>query len=224
MASKKPYKRFPGTGYRKTLPRWVIAASFFALGIFALLLRGRRVQLWEGEEELLLVESNGYTENYKRFKYRDIQAFLICKNNQSRNVTFALFVIAGLSAIPAIVTKDIAVRVCFIFIASLFALIGLVNGLLGPSCDCSLRTAVQTDEMPSLTRLRHARKVLKSLRLHVTAAQGELGPQDLTARLHSSLPPVIHSPAPAAPISMPPRDSAASVTTPETSLAPPAAS
>ena len=70
MASKpaNPYRRLPGTGYRRVAPGWVILLLFFVIGIFALLLRGRRVQLWLGDEHLLLVEWDGTREYYKRFR------------------------------------------------------------------------------------------------------------------------------------------------------------
>ena len=35
--------------------------------------------LWLGKDHLLLVESNGYSERYKRFYFKDIQALIIRK-------------------------------------------------------------------------------------------------------------------------------------------------
>src|SRR5436853_630040 len=92
-AANKPYRRLPGTGYRRILPGWAIVGLFFVIGIFALMFRGRRNQLWQGEEHLLLVESDGYREYYKRFNYRDIQAVILRKTIEGKLVNGVLTVI-----------------------------------------------------------------------------------------------------------------------------------
>jgi hypothetical protein len=58
----------------------------------------------------------------------------------------------------------------------------VANLLLGPTCVCHLKTAVQTEELPSLRRLRRARKVLARLRPLIVAAQGELTLGEIAAR------------------------------------------
>src|SRR5688572_20008107 len=83
-ASANPYRRLPGTGYRRIVPGWVMLLLFFVIGIFALLLRGRGVQLWQGNEHLLLVEWDGTREYYKRFGYQDIQALIIRRTSEGR--------------------------------------------------------------------------------------------------------------------------------------------
>ena len=81
-----PYRRLSGTGYHYLVPPWALVLLFFVMGIFVLLFRGRRTQLWLGPEHLLLVETDGYREYYKRFNYRDIQAFIIRKTPQGKAV------------------------------------------------------------------------------------------------------------------------------------------
>src|SRR5262249_2759569 len=90
MASKKPYRKLPGTGYRRIIPLWGIVALLPVIGIFALLFQGRRVQLWESEEHLLMVEWDGNREYYKRFKYGDIQAFLVRKTSEGLIIALLL--------------------------------------------------------------------------------------------------------------------------------------
>jgi hypothetical protein len=187
MATKRPYKRLPGTGYRRTVPTWLIFLAFFGIGIFALLLRGRRVQLWEGEEELMLVESNGYVESYKRFNYSNIQGFIIRKTNGAKIATYILIAFVVCFAALAIAVSDVGGRIALIVIASVFFLLALVNGLLGQSCETFVRTAVQTDDLPSLDRLPRARKVINRLRPRIAAAQGQLAAEEI--------PPVMNVPA-----------------------------
>jgi len=77
--------------------------------------------------------------------------------------------------------------VFFAFLGFVFAVPFLINNLLGPSCICSLRTAVQTEELSSLNRLRRARKVLNRIRPLIAAAQGELSPEEIPARLRTAV-------------------------------------
>ena len=179
----KPYRRLPGTGYRYVIPGWALVLLFFVIGIFVLLFRGRRVQLWEGNEHLLLVEWDGYREYYKRFDYRDIQAFIVRKTNESTIFNAILGAIVCVLAALAIGASEIGLRVFLLVLAGVLGLILLVNALSGPSCRCSIRTAVQTDDLPSLNRLRRSRKVLARLRPLIAAAQGQLAPEEIPVRM-----------------------------------------
>jgi uncharacterized membrane protein HdeD (DUF308 family) len=53
----------------------------------------------------------------------------------------------------------------------------LFNCLLGPTCECHLRTAVQTEKLLSLNRLKYMRKAMDSLRPLIEKAQGTLTPE-----------------------------------------------
>ncbi|HZR47537.1 MAG TPA: hypothetical protein VFA47_12570, partial [Candidatus Manganitrophaceae bacterium] len=65
MAEKeKEYRRLPGRGIKR--------GGFLALTAI-------RATLWEGKDHLLCLYRTGYTEEYKRFYYRDIQAFITRK-------------------------------------------------------------------------------------------------------------------------------------------------
>src|SRR5471032_474515 len=99
-ANQKPYQRLPGTGYRRIIAGWLMIPLFFVIGIFVLLLRGNRIQLWRGEEHLLLVEWNGYKEKYKRFNYRDIQAVVIQRTSGDTAANIVLTIMTVLIAVP----------------------------------------------------------------------------------------------------------------------------
>ena len=68
-------------------------------------------------------------------------------------------------------------------VALSFLLLLLLNTLRGSACVCHLRTAVQEEELPSLNRVRRARKVLDRLRPLIAATQGQLAPEEIQARL-----------------------------------------
>jgi hypothetical protein len=173
----RPYQRLPGTGYRQLVPGWAILLLFFVIGIFALLLRGRRVQLWQGEDHLLLVEWDGYREYYKRFGYHDIQGFVIRKTSEGTALNIILAVaFIFLIAMTGVATV-VAARVALLILAGIVAIILTANAASGPTCRCSLRTAVQTEDLPPLTRLRRARRVLERIRPSIIASQGQLAPE-----------------------------------------------
>lgn len=128
--------------------------------------------LWDGGDHLLMVESHLVSESYRRFYYKDIQAIVICRTQTGMiigAVTVALGLIMGASAFftPTVFSYFLGTM------AVLFLIIGGLILLQGPTCRCVLRTAVQTQELTSLSHVRKAVKVLRKLQPIITAAQGE---------------------------------------------------
>jgi hypothetical protein len=135
---------------------------------------GSYTRLYRGGDHLLQVSSVTFSENYKRFFYRDIQAFTIVR-------TQTWFIIIGLMALAALVftaaglgAGDDVGSIVLGSLAALFLLLGLIVALRGPSCDCYVRTAVQTEKLPSLNRVRRAEKILAGLAPLIAAAQGPM--------------------------------------------------
>jgi hypothetical protein len=64
-------------------------------------------------------------------------------------------------------------------IAGIFLFALVINFLRGPSCICRLRTAVQTEVLPSLGRTGPARRALGILKPLIEQTQGALFPGDL---------------------------------------------
>ncbi|MEW5723558.1 MAG: hypothetical protein AB1896_10665 [Thermodesulfobacteriota bacterium] len=126
--------------------------------------------LWLGWDHLLNVYSSGYVERYKRYYYNDIQAFILRRtiSGYIGNAFLLLLVLfcVGLWAWlgrPWLFLLGIAVLFLIILAASL---------IWGPTCVCHIKTAVQTEKLPSLYRLRTTRKALARIRERVEAAQG----------------------------------------------------
>ena len=67
-------------------------------------------------------------------------------------------------------------------------MIFLINLALGPTSACQIRTAVQVEDLPSLNRLRRARKVLNRVRPLVVAVQGEITSEEISLRLQEISP------------------------------------
>lgn len=153
-----------------------------------------RSSLWLGADHLLCVDSTGHTEIYKRFYFRDIQT-IVARQTQRRlwwNVTLGallalplLLLLVGSPGLdPARWDRgDIALGIVMGAFALLLAMLIVVNTLRGPGCVCYLRTAVQTEELPSLCRLGRLRRVLDRIRPLIAAAQGELAAAEIPARM-----------------------------------------
>lgn len=156
MAHNSEYMRLPGRG-----------GSFY------------KQSLWLGSDHLLSVMNRGYSEDYKRFYYRDVRAIQIRRTSAYSviNVVFGAFlticvVVQFLGAFFWGWTEG--AQVSFAICTGLFAALCLVNVLLGPTCAVHLYTAVHNESMPSLNRLRSANKATQLLRAKVESVQGAL--------------------------------------------------
>jgi hypothetical protein len=140
--------------------------------LFAVALAARS-SLWLGKDHLLQIDTNGYTETYKRFYFRDIQALVLCKTNAGLRQTVVLGAITGVLTLIAILGTGEIVAWVFGSLAALFGIGLLLELVAGPTSKCYLRTAVQTEHLVSLPRVRGAQKVLASLHPLITQVQGE---------------------------------------------------
>ena len=70
-------------------------------------------------------------------------------------------------------------------VAVLLAAIGVCDVLFGPTASCSLRTAVQVEQLSALNRVRRAQKVLEIVKPLITAAQGSLSPEEVAAQMQA---------------------------------------
>jgi hypothetical protein len=175
--------------------RLTFATGRSAFGIISL----SRASLWLGKDHLLCVETSGYSESYKRFYFRDIQAFSFRRTNARMVLSIVLAVMAALFLLIAFIADNTTVLVIFVSLTPLLCLVPLViNLILGPTCRCQVRTAVQTEDLP-IRRIRGARRFLERVRPLISAAQGELTAEEIAVRMQefetsSSNPTAIESP------------------------------
>jgi hypothetical protein len=130
-------------------------------------------RLWLGDDHLLQVESaGGYSETYKRFYFRDIQAVFLQKTSSWLVVNWILGCITGLFLLWTLTVKETAGIITLGIITGIFGFFLALNFFRGPTCNCLLKTAVHLEEIPSLRRRRNAEKVLARIRPLIEAAQG----------------------------------------------------
>lgn len=160
-AGQKAYKRLPGRGVR----------------IY-------RQSLWLGSDHLLSVINRGYSEDYKRFYFRDVRAIQIRRTGLYRflNLTMGLLLLFCLTiqllAKIAWEWSD-AAQLVFASCTAIAALTLLLNFLLGPTCEVHLYTAVHTERLTALVRMRTAQKAMALLRARIESVQGLLTHEEI---------------------------------------------
>jgi hypothetical protein len=136
----------------------------------------QRHRLWLGPDHLLQVASSVVGEQYKRFYFADIQAVVLRRSQLGLIASMAWLAGAALCAALFLTEEDAAARVFPATCAGLCLLLAVVVFFTGRQCVCTIRTAVQTEDVPSLRRLRTVRRVLARIRPAIEAAQSAPAP------------------------------------------------
>jgi len=147
-------------------------------------------RLWLGPDHLLLARTTFFSEEYKRFYFRDIQAVVTRRTERREILSVILAFTAIVFGVMSVFTTS-GWRIFLSVMTGIVLLALLVNWLRGPTCVCHLRTAVQTEELSPLKRFRATRKVIERLKPTIEKAQGPLGPELLRPK-----PPVVFAAAP----------------------------
>ena len=166
-------------------------------------------RLWLGPDHLLLARTAFFSEEYKRFYFRDIQA-VVTRRTTLREILNAILAVTGIVFGVMCVFTTSGLRVFFFVMTGSVLVALLVNWLCGPTCVCHLRTAVQTEELSPLKRFRATRKVIERLKPDIEKAQRSLAPELLRPK-----PPVVLAAAPSETAAQP-----ASRATPSTEISP----
>ena len=140
--------------------------------------------LWIGPDHLLYVTQAFAMENYRRWFYHDIQAFIVRRTIQ-RLVWNLVVGLGGLFMLAAAVavgfgsgqqpSSEAAVLVTFSVIfgicAGIAAIIVLANTLSGPTCIVYVQTPFGLHPLPLPKRVRAFERMLKRLRPVIERAQ-----------------------------------------------------
>lgn len=134
--------------------------------------------LWQGRDHLLHIYSRFGVEDYKRFYLSDIQAIVARRTKVGSVQNLILGFFLCLFALAAISVDRSWVLFHGIIAAAMLVLL-VINLLRGPTCETKLMTAVQTEKLHSLHRLKNASRVMDRLRPIIEQVQGTLKPTDL---------------------------------------------
>jgi hypothetical protein len=138
-------------------------------------------RLWLGPDHLLFVRTTFFSEEYKRFYFRDIQA-VVMRRTERREILNAVLACTTISFGVLAVFTNSGWQAFWVMMAGILFFALLVSWLRGPTCVFHLRTAVQTEELSPLKRVRAARKVIERLRPNIEQAQGPLAPELLAPK------------------------------------------
>jgi len=120
-----------------------------------------RSRMYHGPDHLLIVQSTGYTEEYKRIFYRDIRYIEIRRNRNQ----LILAVISGafLLLFLALYFLKLPVAVVAMFCLP-FLIWFLINLFRGPTCECYVATSVQILKIPTPARVKKVPRLIGFLR------------------------------------------------------------
>jgi len=129
--------------------------------------------LWQGSDHLLQIFSRVGVEEYKRFYFNDIQAVITRKTAVGKIQNIVMGCLVLIFILPAI-ALDGGWSLFYGIIPAAMLLLLLVGLFKGPTCETKLMTAVQTEKLHSLHRLKNTFKVMDSLRINIHQTQGAL--------------------------------------------------
>jgi hypothetical protein len=174
LRAPKEYQRLPGRGTQVEGGRWFAITSSLCT-------------VWMARDHLLLVSRIGYTETYKRFYFRDIQAIIIRKTATAFVWNIVLSIVALGFILPAVGVSDATAKIVLALIAGFFTFLVLWSLWRGSSCVTHIKTAVQTEQLAAWNRMRAARKGMALIRPRLLEAQGEFPQAELRARLEEQI-------------------------------------
>ncbi len=152
-AAKIKYKRLPGR-----------RRGFF-----------RQASLWLGDDHVLAVTGWRFTEDYKRYYYRDIQALALARTPRWA-VTLPWLIVALVLSIVALSAQAGGVAwlpdFCWSLVVALAVAWLFVS--LQASVRCTIQTAVSREELPSLFRFWSSEKAIRILGDRIAQVQGTL--------------------------------------------------
>jgi uncharacterized integral membrane protein len=133
-----------------------------------------RSRMYRGTDHLLVVQSTGYTEDYKRIFYRDIR-YVEVRRTQTQ--LFTGLVAALVPLLLAMLLLFNVPKVAVVLFCSPFLIWFLVNLALGPTCECYIATNVQALKIPTPRRVRKVPVLIAFLRAQTAAFDSAETPQ-----------------------------------------------
>jgi len=137
--------------------------------------------LWQGPDHLLQIYSRLGVEDYKRFYFSDIQAIITRKTGVGIVLNLVLGAATVLFCLLA-VTSGGGWSIFNAIIAGVMLILWIINFFRGPTCETHLLTAVQTEKLHSLHRLKITQPVMNQLRSMIEKQQGRINPETYDQR------------------------------------------
>lgn len=146
--------------------------------------------LWLGQDHLLAVESL-YTEEYKRYDFKDIQGFVIRETATGRIVNLfygGLVLTTGLLCMTRFTTGAPGSGWAWGVVTAVFVLLLGLNIYKGKTCTTHLQTDLAVHRLPSLDRSQKAGRLIGTVRPLIGRVQGALTREQIEARTRTDMP------------------------------------
>ena len=137
-------------------------------------------RLWLAADHVLEVRTTTVNEGYRRYFFADIQAVTLRRTSLGLylNMVFGALLLAfGLVALQVPVPGSYVV----LGLGTPFLILLLANVILGPTCVTHIRTAVQNERVPALSRVRTTTRFLGRVRPLILEAQPAAAPPEAPA-------------------------------------------
>lgn len=149
--------------YKKVSPRGV--------GLF------RRQRLWKGSDHLLAVIETGYTEEFKRYYFSDIQSFTILWSKAYVGWAI-LWALISLTALTITLSSDAGAIEIVVFTGVFVSFMG-IHLLRGPTCKCWIDTGINHEYLFALRRVSQAKRFWARVEPDLMAVQGEFSLEEM---------------------------------------------
>jgi hypothetical protein len=155
---------------------------------------GVRYRIYQGPDHLLQVATAGHRETYRRFYYRDIQAFVLVHSPRRTRlawgfgIPFVLILLVLMATMVDYPSFTLEGLIGGGIVTLAFGVPLLANWAAGPSCIVSVKTAVQCESLRCLRRVRAASEVFDRLGPMIQLAQQARAPILPTAPVPTPLP------------------------------------
>ncbi len=136
--------------------------------------------VWLGPDHLLLVKSQRFKEEYKRYYLRDIQAIAIARTGRF-HVSSRSLVLGAFWFIAFVASLTFPALMPVVWGAALVMVFSWLYISIDRSCICRIYTAVSSDALPSVYRTWTARRFLAAVEPRIREVQGEIDPAWLAA-------------------------------------------
>ncbi len=158
---------------------------------------GSRGSLWQGKDHLLVVEGRGWvlplSEIYRRVDYANVQALSIAPTSRYMWLALAYGLGAILFTLLTVLSwnSEPYLMISLGLPAGLLLMLFIVHLMRGPTCACTLQTAVQVLRLRPLNRRRIAAPVMEQLEAICRQHQGAMpAPEALGSMAQAPLPPM----------------------------------
>lgn len=147
------------------------------------------VQLWLGDDHILVVRSMRFTEEYRRFQLGDIQAVAATERPQRVWLEVVLFALSALTFLLMIEVDAVVGRIFFGLVGASLAGAAVYDFARGQRVRCRLLTEVSAEVLEPVTRVSDFDRLMQRLEPALAAVQGRLEVDAVSLPLYAQLAP-----------------------------------